>query len=667
MTGLAVGMTGLDPRVARRAPGLLGVFSAAGVLAAADVHTAVALGRLGGESDEWVLLATALAVRGTRAGSVVLRLATAAGTTGAGEEDGAAGDPDAGAVDTPGVPAAARELPWPEPGEWARRCQASPLVASGTTDGRGRPLRLVDGRLWLARYWQQEEQLVEDLLTAAGQRVRLVDVDRLRSGLARLFPAEPGRPDGPDDQRLAAAVAALWGATVVAGGPGTGKTTTVARLLALLHDQPGPSPRVALAAPTGKAAARLTEAVTQARVRLPPPDQARLPAMTATTLHRLLGRRPGARTRFRHNRDNRLPHDLVVVDETSMVSLTLMARLLEALRPGARLVLLGDPDQLASVEAGAVLGDLVDPERVGPRSRALTAALREVVPQDVPADLPVAADTPGARVRDGVVLLRRVHRFSSGGGIAALAAAVRAGAGEEALRLLEEGAQDLTFAQVADDAPVVGAALARLRAATLATGWRLAEAAAAGAAGAALDALDTHRLLCAHRSGPRGVRRWSEQVARWLAEVSPSRLGATRTDGHFVGQPLLVTANDYDVGLFNGDTGVVVRDVAGTSRAAGGLVAAFRRGNAPFLVALPRLGEVRPLHAMTVHRAQGSQFATVSVLLPPAGSPLGTRETFYTAVTRATEHVLVIGSPAAVIDGVQRRVARATGLRERLT
>ncbi len=190
------------------------------------------------------------------------------------------------------------------------------------------------------------------------------------------------------------------------------------------------------------------------------------------------------------------------------------------------------------------------------------------------------------------------------------------------------------------------------------SGLALLDAAERGDAAAALEALDRHRLLCAHRRGPRGVAHWSALAARWIADEHPV---VPRADGRYAGEPLMVTANDYEIGLYNGDTGVVVDD------GAGGLVAAFGRGGAPILVPLVRLGAVRPLHAMTVHRSQGSQFARITVLLPAAGSPLGTRETLYTAVTRATTHVRVIGSAEALVEAVARPAARATGLRERLS
>jgi exodeoxyribonuclease V alpha subunit len=563
---------------ALRATGLLREFGDAAVLGVADVQVATRLGALVGEGDERVLLAAALLVRGTRQGSVVLDLADAATTI---APEGESAEPVA--------------LLWPPVDEWVAACAGSPLVRPAPG---GAPLHLIGTRLWLDRYWRQEALVADEVLARAADRPDDVDDARLAADLAELFPAAED-----EDQRRATEVAVRSRVSVIGGGPGTGKTTTIARLIEVLR-RLEPGVRIALTAPTGKAAARLQEAVQEA-------------ALPASTLHRLLGARPGVSSRFRHNRENRLPYDVVIVDESSMVSLTMMARLLEALPPAARLVLVGDPDQLASVEAGAVLGDLVD------------------------APLPASVTT-----------LRTVRRFDAGGPIAELAGHVRAGRAEEALALLHEGRAGITFHPVPDDEPVTGPALEAIRRRALAE-LEIVEAARAGDAATALDALDSHRLLCAHRTGPRGVRHWSDVVERWLAAADPAL--TARLDGRYAGQPLLVTANDYENQLYNGDTGVVVvRDEE--------LVAAFRRG----LVPLVRLSDVRPMHAMTVHRAQGSQFDDVTVLLPAADSPLATRQTFYTALTRAAGTVTVIGSEAAVLACVGRPAARATGLRDRL-
>jgi exodeoxyribonuclease V alpha subunit len=596
-----------DARVARAAAGVLAAFNAAGVLEPADVHVAGRIARLGGETADDVVLALALAVRGVRLGSVCVDLGGVRGTVlGAGDE-----------------PVDVSDLPWPAPPAWITACAASPLVAHGPDAPDGRPLRLVDGLLYLERYWQQEE-LVRTELSARADAAGAVDLHRLRAGLERLFGAE-GDPR-EHRQRLAAAVAALRPVTVLAGGPGTGKTTTVAKILLLLRDRVGAPPRIALAAPTGKAAARLQEAVRAAGVDDLP---------TASTLHRLLGWQPG-RSRFRHHRFDRLPYDVIVVDETSMVSLTMMARLLDAVRPDARLVLVGDPDQLASVEAGAVLGDLARaPGRPEPHLDSALSAL----------GLPTG-------IVNGVVTLDHVWRFR--GAVAEFARAVQAGDADGALALLRGGTHDLEFVET-DSA----AAPAAVRADVVDAGVALAEAARRADVAGALAALERHRVLCGHRQGPYGVARWSREIERWLAEALPSILGPelAEHDEWYPGRPVLVTANDYDTGLYNGDTGVVVTTADGPRVAFPGRA----------LLAPSRLAEVATVHAMTVHRGQGSQFARVTVVLPPAESPLLTRELLYTAVTRARTLVRVVGSEAAVRAAVARPVSRASGLRHRLS
>ncbi|WP_300017520.1 exodeoxyribonuclease V subunit alpha [Pseudonocardia sp.] len=609
------GVRAVDPwdgRLVHAGTGLLGEFNAAGVLDTADVHVARRVGVLGGEGDDAVLLAVALAVRALRLGSVCVDLAAVDRTV--------LGDGDE-LVDV-------SALPWPDPGTWAQVCRRSPLVADGAGEGSGRPLRMVDGQLYLERYWREEELVRLSLIERAAS-APLADPAALRAGLDALFPDPRALR-----QRQAAAVAALRHVTVLAGGPGTGKTTTVAHLLRLLLDRPGPATRVALAAPTGKAAARLQEAVAR---DLGPEHRDRV--APACTLHRLLGWLPGRR--FRHDRTHRLPFDVVVVDETSMVSLPMMARLLEAVRPDARLILVGDPDQLASVEAGAVLGDLA--RAAGTPEPALDAALGEL-------GLPTG-------VVHGVVTLDHVWRF--GGAIAELARAVQAGDADAAVAVLRRGDPALRFVE---DSPAAGAGRPGAgqpgsgerddtRADVVAAGRALAAAARAGEVDAAVAGLDTHRVLCAHRRGPFGVQRWTTQIERWL--------DTRRAEPWYPGRAVLVTANDYDTGLFNGDTGVTVATPEG-------LRVAFARGGPPSLFAPARLSEVTGVHAMTVHRGQGSQFRRVTVVLPPAESPLLTRELLYTAVTRAKEFVRVVGTEEAVRTAVERPVGRASGLRHRL-
>ena len=330
-----------------------------------------------------------------------------------------------------------------------------------------------------------------------------------------------------------------------------------------------------------------------------------------------------------------------------MVSLTLMARLLEAMRPDARLVLVGDADQLASVEAGAVLGDLVR-RRPRPVPDDRSTYLSSLLPGDVQ---PV--DEVETELRTDVVRLRTVHRY--GGAIAELAEAIRRGRADDVMAVLRRGDPQVEFVETDLDARNP-AGLDGLRADVVNAGRALIEAALAGDPPAALEALDQHRLLCAHRRGPYGVARWSQEVERWLAaavpEFEPDR-------EWYVGRPLIITANDYELGLFNGDAGVVI------DRSTTGPAAVFTRGADVIEVAPSRLDAVQTVHAMTVHRAQGSQFARVSALLPPSESPLLTRELLYTAVTRARQSVRILGSEASIRTAVDRPIVRASGFRSR--
>ena len=611
-----------DRRRATRARGLLAEFNAAGVLAAADVHVATTLGRLCGESTDDVLLAAALAVRAVREGSVCLDLA---------EAHRSAGDVDDRTV--------LETLSWPQPTEWLAGCADSPLIAVGTDGPDNRPLRLVDGLLYLDRYWREEQLVVAELDARTSREPPTVDAERLSVALDRIFPSP-----APDLQRLAVAACVTGRLTIIAGGPGTGKTTTVARLLAVLTETLDAPPRVALAAPTGKAAARMHEAVSEEFGRLAGEGLDVPPAPPASTLHRLLGWRPDSHSRFRFNRHNHLPYDVVVVDETSMVSLTLMSRLLEAMRPEAQLVLVGDPDQLASVEAGAVLGDLVRRQpRLAPDDRA--ARLSTLPPGDVR-----PADEVEAELRNDVVRLRTVHRY--GGAIANLAEAIRHGHADDVMAVLRRGDPQVEFVETNLEARNP-AGLQGLRADVVNGGRALIEAAFDRDAAAALAALDQHRLLCAHRRGPYGVARWSQEVERWLAATIPDFAPDREW---YVGRPLIITANDYELGLYNGDTGVVI------DQGATGPTAVFPRGTELVEVTPSRLDAVQTVHAMTVHRAQGSQFARATVLLPPAESALLSRELLYTAVTRARKSVRVVGTPASIRAAVERPVVRASGL-----
>jgi exodeoxyribonuclease V alpha subunit len=630
-----------DPRRARHAPGLLRAFNDVGVLSAADVHVAVRLSSLAGEQDDWVALAAAFAVRGPRLGHVLVDLATIRSTA---------------AVDSD-EPVDLSALPWPEPEAWVRRLSGSPLVAVGedADPDAVRPLRLVGCALYLDRYWREEREVAADLLAFSDGTPAVVDESVLGDGLKRLFPGEAS----DNRQRMAAATAVLRRLAVVAGGPGTGKTTTVARIVALLAEQAAaagePPPLVALAAPTGKAAARLEEAVHAEATTLDVDEavRAQLLDLHASTLHRLLGWRPGNHSRFRHHRTNRLPHDVVIVDETSMVSLSLMARLVESVRPNAQLVLVGDPGQLTSIEAGAVLGDIVGLATVRPlmSARARTQLVR-VTGHDVPA----AADPPpGASIGDGIVVLDRVHRF--GGGIALLADAIRRGEPDEVIAVLAGQPDDVSWIPIDAAEPEAELELAAVREEAVGAGRAVVKAARAGAAHDAIDALGAFRVLCAHRRGAQGVAAWTARIEGWLATAIP---GFDPDGPAYVGRPLLVTENDYELRLYNGDTGVVVR--SDPKRVS----ATFERGGELLELTPTRLGAIETAFAMTIHKSQGSQFSTAVVLLPAPTSRILTRELLYTAATRARSRLILVGTAETLQAAVSRPVARASGLRGRL-
>lgn len=594
-----------DARLVRLAPPPLDAFNDAGVLTAADIQIARRLGALAGDHEPLVLLGLALAVRAPRMGHVLVDILTVRSTV---------------AVDTE-EPVDLAALPWPDPEAWLQALAGSPLVSVGEDEAPAlRPLRLVGSRLYLERYWREEREVAAGLLARTGPSDD-ADPDGLEPLLQRLFP-DPRS----SSQRAAALAAIAHRLTVVAGGPGTGKTSTVARIAALLFEQAaesgGPQPLIALAAPTGKAAARLEEAVHEQARNMAVDDvvRERLLALSASTLHRLLGSKPGSRTRFRHDRMSRLAHDVVIIDEASMMSLTLTARLLEAVQPDARLVLVGDPGQLASVEAGAVLGDIVaaSPE---PRDRSRTVAVLS-------------------------------EEFRYGEAISSIARAVRAGNGDATVVALRDARDDVVTwvdADAADPAVPIHA----VRNAAVAAGRAMIAAAREGRGREALDALATFRLVCGHRRGPYGVSTWMPRVEGWLADDIDLAGGY----GHqYPGRPLLITANDYDLELFNGDTGVIVTAHDGS------LQAAFERRGELVYVRPGRLAAVDTVYAMTVHKSQGSQFGTAAVIVPPEGSRLLTRELLYTAVTRAQSRLIVVGPEQAIRAAVSRPATRASGL-----
>jgi len=535
----------------------------------------------------------------------------------------------------------------PPPETWLQQLARSPVVAHSGDPDDFRPLVLVGGtRLYLYRYFDYERRLAARLAEMNRPAVLPCPAPVAAALLSRLFPREGGVR--PDWQKIAAATALLRRLCIVSGGPGTGKTTTVVKVLALLLGL-HPALRVALAAPTGKAAARLQGSLRDQLAGLPVAAEvkARLPA-EAHTVHRLLGHRPG-RVSFRHDREHPLPYDLVVVDEASMLDLALATKLVEALPDDGRLILLGDKDQLSAVETGTVFANLC-------ATRGMSAEMRESIEaltDETLAETGVGAGSGekcGHGLSDAVVWLEQGHRYAQGGAIGALVERVREGDAEAVLAWLADRSGGEVGSEVLWQDTVPGAE--RL-AATLIEGY--AEYLDAVQSGAppevVLAAFERRRILCAVREGEQGTAR----LNALLAEHFCARLGGPPSGASwYAGRPVLITANDYTVRVFNGDVGVALPGPGGR-----------------FLVHFPHLdGGTRPLapsrlpehetaFAMTIHKAQGSEFERAEVVLPTRDSRVLTRELLYTALTRARTSVRLWARAPVLHDTITRRSPKA--------
>lgn len=536
--------------------------------------------------------------------------------------------------------------------------QGQPLVLGGGADA---PL------LYLRRYAGYERRVGQGLLQRAGEPLA-VNEAAAREWLDRFFAPNPEDPRATDWQKVACAVALRARLSVITGGPGTGKTYTAARLLALLlalHE--GGSPlRVALAAPTGKAAARLKQSIDDALTRLPVPADAGLDLNAliarmgpARTLHSLLGARPDTR-QFRHHAANPLDVDVLIVDEASMVHLEMMDALLQALPPTARLILLGDKDQLASVEAGAVLGDLCRDAAAGRYSAATAWFVQAVTGQTLAAD--VVVPDPAPVLAQQTVMLRHSRRFQ--GAIGQLALAVNWGDAVSA-RTWAGAVSDRDGAslQAATPQAVCALALGASGQPSYADFLRLVQAgptqqdaqAHARWVGSVLQAFERFRILCAVRQGEWGTEGLNAAVQKALAGQ-----GLIHPQGNwFAGRPVMVTRNDAQLGVFNGDVGVVMPSLEGR------LKVWFLDGQLLRSVSVMRLPHVETAWAMTVHKSQGSEFEHTALVLPPGGAEVLSRELVYTGITRARRQFTLIEAETGLLEAaIHRPGVRASGLRQ---
>jgi exodeoxyribonuclease V alpha subunit len=599
-----------------------------GVVSDFDLHFSRLMEQLSGRPAPELRLAAALASATTSAGHVCVHLAEFAGQP------------------LFGYAAELGELPPVAPAlmPWTDALRTSPVVGE---PGEFRPLVLDQrNRLYLYRYWDYERRLASALLTRASEKTADVNTTALRAQVKRLFPSG----GDTDWQQVAATVAVLQPLSVITGGPGTGKTTTVARILAILIEQASADLRVALSAPTGKAAGRLQQTMRAAKRALAAPASvvAAIPD-TASTIHRLLGFRHDGST-LRYHEQRPLPLDVLVVDEASMIDLALMTKLVAALPAQARLILLGDKDQLASVEAGSVLADMCgEPTKFSP---AFASEVAKFAGPEV-----LQGSEHGSPMRDCIVPLQRNFRFGNDAGIASLARAINHGDSESAVALLTDSrVADVTWRPITS-AMVLHAYIRKALAAGFEPYWQCISE--GRPLEESLERLNGLRILCAYHSGPAGARFVNQLVEQALQQ------GRRSDFGHwwYPGRPIMITRNDYAVGLFNGDVGIALPDPL-----AGGRIRVYFASDdgAPRRFSPSRLPENETVYAMTVHKAQGSEFDRVALILPADASPLLTRELLYTAITRARVSVEIVASEEVLRSALAARLRRGSGLHERL-
>lgn len=594
-----------------------------GFFSGLDIHFARFMTNLSDGHSSGVFLAAALTSRARSQGNVCLDLTSLAGRTLEGGK--------------------AEKVVCPSLGDWMLSIESSPVVGR---PGEYKPLILDGTRLYLYRYWDYEKKLADFIRSRVIGYRGNINVKWLKDGLDRLFP-----PDGPgetDWQRVAAALSVAGKFCVISGGPGTGKTFTVAKILALLLEQSDTRTlRIALAAPTGKAAQRLKEAIREAKEQIDCKDHVKvaIPA-DASTIHRLLGAIPGS-PYFRHDAENPLPVDVVVVDEASMVDLALLSKLTQAVPGDARLILLGDRDQLASVEAGAVLGDICGGGSIPIYSPSFKEFLKETAG--------VELSGPEGRIKggliDSIVELKKSYRFGAGSGIGPLSKAVNEGDGEKAITLLRsEQYTDIRWGDIPPPDIFHHAMKDRILSA-FAGGLKTTDP------NTAFELFSRFRILCALREGPYGVHALNLVVEKVLRGEK-----LIRRDGvWYAGRPVMVTENDYNLGLFNGDIGIVLPDPDEGNK----LRVFFRLAEGTLRKFEPlRLPFHETVYAMTVHKSQGSEFERVLLMLSDRPSPVLTRELIYTAITRAKKHVEIWSREAVFTTAVFRRIERASGLRD---
>lgn len=538
------------------------------------------------------------------------------------------------------------DLKAPSVNRWMEILKESKLVG---LPGTYRPLILDDrGRLYLYRYWKYERDLAHQILQKISSEIVGIDFDLLRDGLQRLLNSE----EKTDWQKVAALTALTQKFCIISGGPGTGKTSTVVKILALLLEQNAKQANhlnIGLAAPTGKAAARLNESITNAKTQLNCSDELKqaIPE-NATTLHRLLGARWRS-SKFKHHRDNPLHHDVLVVDEASMVDLALMSKLLDATPDHTKVILLGDRDQLASVEAGSVLGDLSGHIRENLFTRNFQG-LAHRCDIELPEDSITDQNRP---LMNAIVHLKKSYRFAADSGIKMLSDAVNTGEVDHALSVLKAGDKNDVMLADYDKQEAFTEALKILMIQHFETYMKREHPREI------LEDYNRFRILCAHRRGPLG----SEQINDMMDDMIRTNFKIPRSTQWFAGKPIMITQNDYNIKLRNGDIGIALPD-----REQNGEMYIYFLSEDQTIRKIPpsRLPAFETVFATTVHKSQGSEFDKVLLILPNKSSEILTRELFYTAITRAKEQFTVWGREGLIRKTISRQIKRSSGLRDRL-
>ena len=527
---------------------------------------------------------------------------------------------------------------------WISQLRESSLVGS---HGEFKPLILDDAnRLYLQRHWKNEQELVQQIIKKVNMPPVQVDTELLKEGLDRLFQNES---TGVNWQKVAAVAAVNNYFTVISGGPGTGKTTTVVRLLALLFEQAtrgGEIPSIALAAPTGKAAARLESAIREALQNLPIDDALKEQIPTdCRTVHQLLGARLHS-AQFRFNAENPLPYDYIIIDEVSMVDQALMSHLMRATLAKTRILLLGDKDQLASVEAGSVLGDICGDRYENQFSKIMQQQLAELdisLPRDI-------VDREVQPLSDHIILLQKSYRFDTESGIARLAKAINQGKKNESLRVLNDSSYpDVSLVQQESYTAcldlIINHAVSQFQSVH-----------AASSLSKIFEIYRKKQMVSPHRRGPWGVQYINRKIE---AELEKQGLKSPYAEW-YRGKPVIINENSYSIGLSNGDVGVCWPDDEGNYRIY------FELNDEIINVWPSQLPNFSAAYVLTVHKSQGSEYDDMLLILPNKKSKILSRELLYTAITRAKKTVSILGEEAVLREGINCKVARNSGLNDYL-